>query len=126
MQDRPRIFLQDEQIAARVKKMAVSQHREEQDVYDDIIAAGMKAVEDKDTYAAAWNSLSLREQQVTALVCLGYRSDEIASRLSISYETVRTHCKHVYAKFGLNRQGLRLALKDWDFQGWLEGSGGAV
>jgi DNA-binding CsgD family transcriptional regulator len=119
--DKPRTFLSDEQAAVWVKRMAAVQHREEQDVYDEIIAAGMKAVEDKDRYAAIWDVLSPREQQVTALLCLGYRSDEMAGMLGVSYETIRTHCKHVYAKFGLNKRELRLALKDWDFQEWMQG-----
>ncbi len=122
----PRIFLKDEQLVVRVRKIAVDQRRAEQEVYDDILEAGMEALQVRDQYASLWNSLSQREQQVTALTCLGYRSYEIADMLGISYETVRTHSKHVYAKFGLNRKELRLALKDWDFQEWLkhgEGTG---
>lgn len=123
---KPRFFLADERVAVRVRRMAASQHRQEQDVYDDIIAAGMKAVEDKDRYAAIWDALSPREQQVTALICLGYHSDEMAGILGVSYETIRSHCKHVYAKFGLNRRELRLALKDWHFQDWIAGSDGVA
>ena len=118
-QNNPRVFLEDEQVVLRVKDIAVSQRREEQEVYEDIIAAGVKAVQYQDAHAAVWDALSLREQQVTALTCLGYRSYEIADMLGISYETVRTHSKHIYAKFGLGRKELRLALKDWDFHEWL-------
>ena len=116
----PRVYLKDDQLVVRVKKIAVDQRRAEQEIYDDIIAAGIKVLQDKDEYADVWDSLSEREQQVTALTCLGYRSYEIAGMLGISYETVRTHSKHVYAKFGLNRKNLRLALKDWGFQDWLD------
>ncbi len=123
-QDGSYIFLQDEQLAVRVKEIAVSQQRGEQEIYHEILAAGMKAVQDRDAYAAVWNSLSVREQQVTALTCLGYRSYEIADLLSVSYETVRTHSKHVYAKFGLNRKELRRALQDWNFEEWLRNSPG--
>lgn len=116
---KPRIYLRDEQLVVRVKQIAVGQQRAEQEVYDDIFAAGMKVLQDKDELAGIWDTLSQREQQVTALTCLGYRSYEIAGMLGVSYETVRTHSKHVYAKFGLGRKELRLALKDWDFQDWL-------
>ncbi len=115
-----RIFFKDEQLVVKVKEIAVDQRRGEQEVYDDIIEAGMKVLRDKDQYASIWDSLSHREQQVTALTCLGYRSYEMADMLGISYETVRTHSKHIYVKFGLNRKELRLALQDWDFQEWLE------
>jgi len=117
-----RVFFRDEQLVVRVRKIAVDQRREEQDVYQDILQAGMEVLQDKDEYAGVWDSLSQREQQVAALTCLGYRSYEIADMLGISYETVRTHSKHVYAKFDLNRNELRQALKDWDFQAWLDGS----
>ena len=115
---KPRIFLQDEQLAVHVRKIASDQQRAEQEVYDDILQAGVKALEDRDRHAAVWDSLSQREQQVAALTCLGYRSYEIADLLGVSYDTVRTHSKHIYAKFGLNRRELRLALKDWDFGEW--------
>lgn len=116
----PRVFSKDAQLARKVGEMAASQQRPEQEVYDDIIESGMKVLRDKDKYEELWASLSAREQQVTALTCLGYRSYEIAGALGISYETVRTHSKHVYAKFGLNRKGLRLALKQWNFEEWRE------
>ncbi|MGZ9164486.1 MAG: LuxR C-terminal-related transcriptional regulator, partial [Anaerolineales bacterium] len=38
-----------------------------------------------------WSSLSHREQQVIALICLGYRNHEIAKILTIAPETVKTH-----------------------------------
>ncbi len=117
---KPRIFLHDEQLVSHVRKIAVDQQRREQEVYDDILQAGMKVLQDQDRYTAVWDSLSQREQQVAALTCLGYRSYEIASALGVSYDTVRTHSKHIYAKFGLNRKELRLALHDWDFQDWLD------
>lgn len=116
-----RVYLKDDQLVLRVKKIATDQRRAEQEIYEDIIAAGMKALQDKSEYAGIWDSLSERERQVTAMTCLGYRSYEIAGMLGISYETVRTHSKHIYAKFGLNRDDLRLALKDWDFHDWLDG-----
>jgi DNA-binding CsgD family transcriptional regulator len=116
----PRVFLKDELMVVKVKEISVGQRRGEQEVYDDIIEAGMKVLRDKDQYASIWDSLSQREQQVTALTCLGYRSFEMADMLGISCETVRTHSKHIYVKFGLNRRELRLAVQDWDFQERLE------
>lgn len=113
-----RLFARDEGLVSRVREMAASQQRGEQEVYNDIIASGMQVLQDKDKYEETWASLSQREQQVAALTCLGYRSYEIAGALGISYETVRTHSKHVYAKFGLNRQALRVALKNWNFAEW--------
>ncbi len=118
----PRTYLSDDQLLVRIKQIAVDEQRPEQDVYDEILKAAAEAVQHKKEYAAIWDTLSGREQQVTALLCLGYRSYEIADMLYVSYETVRSHSKHVYAKFGLNRKQLCLALQDWNFQEWLESS----
>ena len=115
---KPRIYLHDEQLVVHVRKIAGEQKRLEQEVYRDIMQAGMKAVEEQDRHTAIWDSLSQREQQVAALTCLGYRSYEIADMLGVSYDTVRSHSKHIYAKFGLNRQKLRIALRGWDFHDW--------
>ncbi len=116
----PRVYSKDEKLVLEVREMAVTQRRGEQEVYDELIESGMNVLRDKDKYADVWNSLSHREQQVTALTCLGYRSYDIAGMLGISYETVRTHSKHVYAKFDLNRKELRLTLKRWNFEEWWE------
>ncbi len=119
-ESKSRLFLHDELLVTHVRKIAGQQQRPEQEVYDDILQAGMKVLQDRDSYIAIWETLSQREQQVAALTCLGYRSYEIADMLGVSYDTVRTHSKHVYAKFGLNRQELRLALQDWDFRDWID------
>ena len=112
------VLSKDERLTRVVREMAASQRRAEQEVYDDIIETGMKALSDKTAYEETWGQLTDREQQVTALICLGYRSYEIAGALGVSYETVRSHSKHVYAKFGLSRRRLRQALGQWDFEAW--------
>jgi DNA-binding CsgD family transcriptional regulator len=119
-QETARVFFSDEQMVVRVREIATDQRREEQEIYQDIFKAGMQVLHERDQYAGIWDELSQREQQVAALTCLGYRSYEIADTLGISYDTVRTHSKHVYAKFGLNRKQLRAALQDWNFREWLE------
>jgi DNA-binding CsgD family transcriptional regulator len=68
-----------------------------------------------------WSSLSHREQQVVALICLGYRNYEIAQTLVIAPETVKAHLQHIFDKFHLrSSKELRLTLKDWDFRDWWE------
>ena len=42
--------------------------------------------------------LSPREQNILELVSQGFANKEIADRLSISYDTVRTHLKRIYEK----------------------------
>jgi len=44
--------------------------------------------------------LSLREIEVLALIMQGYTNNEIAEKLFVSYETVKSHRKHILLKTG--------------------------
>ena len=46
----------------------------------------------------AAETLTEREAEVLSLITHGYSGKEIADRLSVSVNTVKTHLKHVYAK----------------------------
>lgn len=52
----------------------------------------------KSTAAGGTDHLSAREMEILALVAEGCPNKEIASRLSISNATVRTHLMHIYEK----------------------------
>ena len=68
-----------------------------------------------------WRSLTPREQQVAALVCLNLTGRQVAAKLFISPETVKTHVRSILRKFDLgSRQELRQVLAGWDFSAWLE------
>ena len=61
----------------------------------------------------------IREQQVIAMMCQNRTNQEIAGRLCISQETVKTHIRHGAQKLGLhNKMELRRALIGWDFSAW--------
>ncbi len=64
-----------------------------------------------------WESLSERQQEVAALACLSYTNAEIAKKLDISLETVKTHMKVILRKFKVRgRHQLRYILRRWDFR----------
>jgi DNA-binding NarL/FixJ family response regulator len=50
------------------------------------------------TVAPEQEHLSKREQEILDLLVKGYRYKEIADTLSVSFETVRSHLKNIYAK----------------------------
>lgn len=117
----PRVFLQDEDLIAVIKEVAQQQKRAEEEVMADFAKVGLNQFLSQNEMQERWDSLSYREQQVVALVCLGYRNYEIAQTLGIAPETVKTHLQHVFDKLHLRgSKELRLALKDWDFRGWWE------
>jgi DNA-binding CsgD family transcriptional regulator len=66
-----------------------------------------------------WFSLTIRERQVVALVCMGYRNYEIATILGVSYPTIQTHLQKIFRKFGLrSRNEIRAALVSWPAEEW--------
>jgi len=66
-----------------------------------------------------WQKLSCRQQQMTALTCLGFTNRQIAAHLGISKETVKTHVHNTQLKFQLHGIAeLQEALMEWDFSSW--------
>lgn len=119
--DESRIFLQDEQIITLVKKVAEQQGRSEEEVITDFTKAGWNQLQHITELEERWDSLSHREQQVVALICLGHRNYQIAEILVIAPETVKTHLQNIFDKFNLrSSRELRLALRDWNFAEWWE------
>jgi DNA-binding CsgD family transcriptional regulator len=56
------------------------------------------------------NTLTARERQVAALAALGLTCRQIAERLFVSTDTVKTHLRHAYDKTGSRN---RLELEHW-------------
>lgn len=116
-----RIFLQDEELIATIKNVAQQERRAEEDIVRDFTKAGLNQFLTQNELENRWASLSQREQQVVALICLGHRNYEIANILSIAPETVKTHLQRIFDKFELrSSKELRLALRDWNFRDWWE------
>ena len=116
-----RVFLKDEELITVIKDVARQQRRAEEDIIADFTKAGLNQFLSQNEWETRWSSLTHREQQVVALICLGYRNHEIAQTLVIAPETVKTHLQRIFDKFNLrSRKELRLALKDWEFREWWE------
>ena len=114
-----RVFLQDEELIAVIKDVARQQKRPEEEVVADFTKVGINQFLTQHELEDRWSSLSHREQQVVALVCLGYRNYEIAQTLVIAPETVKSHLQRIFNKFDLHSsRELRVALKNWDFLEW--------
>ena len=116
-----RVFLQDDELIAVIKDVAKQQSRAEEEVIADFTKVGLHQFLTQKELENRWSSLSHREQQVVALICLGYRNYEIAQTLVIAPETVKKHLQHIFDKFKLrSSKELRLVLKEWDFRDWWE------
>lgn len=114
-----RAFQADQELLAAIQETAQEQGREEEEVWMDFVRAGHDRYLQTSELETSWDSLSEREQEVTALACMGRRNYEIAETLGISHETVKTHLQNIFTKFDIrSRKELRLALKDWRFDEW--------
>lgn len=90
----------------------------------DLVAAilydAVRNSREQDHTDLVWHTLTLREQQVTALTCLGLTNGEIGLQLAISINTVRSHVRNILDKYRVtSKADLRLVLIDWDFRDWL-------
>jgi DNA-binding NarL/FixJ family response regulator len=53
--------------------------------------------------------LAQREKEIISHICQGFRNKEIAQKLQISEQTVKSHCNRIYKKLGVADR-LQLAL----------------
>lgn len=117
----PRFFELDTSLHTSLSTLAEHQGRTEEELAADLLAAGLTHYQSQDVFWRYWEALSPREKEVTALTCLGYTNRQMAAKLSISPETVKTHVRNTLYKFNLHSKAkLRVVLADWDFSGWKE------
>lgn len=109
----------DEHTYQSMLELARLEQRPLEELHAGLLAEALDRRSQAYQLQADWQRLSLREQQVAALACLGYTNPQIAARLSISGETVKTHMRNVLLKFNLaSKAELRAALAHWDFSDW--------
>ena len=114
-----RYFEWEESLHTALQQRADQEQRPEEEVQAEVLEAGLVQLQSADGLKECWSRLSGREQEVTALTCLYYTNREMAIRLHISVETVKTHMTNILAKFNLHSKAeLRHALSDWDFRDW--------
>jgi DNA-binding NarL/FixJ family response regulator len=112
-------FPVDVDLIRSLQDLAEQENRPRTELAAELLSYALAQRDVAEANLQCWRSLSVREQQVTALLCLGFTSKQIAARLVISPETVKSHAQRALLKFGLrSRTELRQALADWDFSAW--------
>ena len=115
-------FIDNPELLALLAQLAAEEGRDLEGLVEELL---YDAVAERYTAAEnfePWQQLTPRERQATALACLGYTNQEIADRMVISSNTVKTHLRHVLRKFNVNSKSqLREVLAGWDFHGWIDG-----
>ena len=116
-----RTFQFEGRLVQMIEQLAAREQRPENEVAAEMLTFALARRKAAEANLRCWQGLSPREKQVIALVCLNFYNREIAERLVISPETVKTHVRNVLYKFNLRTKSeLRLALADWDFSAWQE------
>ena len=109
----------DEALQASLQDLADREQRDVEEVAFDLL---QQAVDERQAAVASlerWQQLTPRQQEIAALICLGYTNHRIAARLKISPETVKTHTRNLLVRFGARTKAeLRRILVHWDFSGW--------
>jgi DNA-binding CsgD family transcriptional regulator len=114
-----RVFELDDPLEAALAARADQEHLPVEQVQADLLAAGLANLQTSDELKRIWERLSPREREVTALTCLGYTNRQMAARLCISTETVKTHVRMALIKWQVRtKEDLRLLLSGWDFNAW--------
>lgn len=109
----------DRSLIQSLENLAQREQRAEKELAAELLSMALVQRKTAEINLARWEALSPREQQVAALVCLGFTNRQIADHLVVSHETVKTHVRNVLYKFDLRSKAeLRQALADWDFSAW--------
>ena len=117
--DKSREFSADLEFNMTVSKIAKQNGVSEEKTLLELAKAGQQQLTKQQDSLLRWNSLTQREQEVVALVCMGQRNYEIAEILGIAHATVKSHLQNIFEKFGWrSRNEIKLALMDWDFKTW--------
>ncbi|MEP0807253.1 MAG: helix-turn-helix transcriptional regulator [Chloroflexota bacterium] len=99
--------------------IAQDEGRPEHELIPELLNAGLTQYTSQERVWTKWETLSAREKDVVALVCLEYTNSQIAARLNISPDTVKARLANAFRKFGVHkRSDLRLLLAHWDFSAW--------
>lgn len=117
----PRTYHLDvsDSLQVTLSTIAQDEGRPEHDLIPELLNAGLDQYTSKERLWKRWSTLSSREQDVAAFVCLGFTNRQIAARLGISPETVKDRLETALIKFNITkRTELRVLFANWDFTEW--------
>jgi DNA-binding NarL/FixJ family response regulator len=115
----PHFFELDEPLHAALSERADRDQLPLEQVQAELLAAGLDRLRTSDGLKRRWEELSPREQEVTALTCLGYTNRQMAARLQLSPDTVKGYVRQALVKWHMHgKEELRLLLEQWDFSAW--------
>jgi DNA-binding CsgD family transcriptional regulator len=85
-----RYFELDESLHTVLVALAEREQRPAQEVQAELLTTALAQRQTHGELSERWQSLSPREQEVSALTCRGYTNRQMAARLGVAEETVKT------------------------------------
>lgn len=111
----------DPELLGIVQEIAFKQDKTIEAMVRELLLIGVSEYRFADEVLRLWRRLSEREQEVLALICLGFKTAEIAQRMTISTNTVKTHIRNVLVKLNMrSRAELQTAFSIWEFDEWYQ------
>jgi DNA-binding NarL/FixJ family response regulator len=108
-------------LLSSLEQLAQQEQRAIEEIIEELLYFALEEHAASAEKLTMWNGLTPREQETAALACLGFTNAEIADKMVISTNTVKTHIRSVLNKFNVNSKAdLRAALASWDFKAWLD------
>ncbi len=115
----PRTFQVSESMHVTLTTLAQHEGRPEDEFTQELLAAGLTAYYSVEELWKKWETLTPREKEVTALVCLGYTNRQAAARINVVPDTIKFHLHNILEKYGVkSRSQLQQLLSNWDFDAW--------
>src|SRR5215211_674080 len=112
----PRKYEVTAPLQVSLRTLAKHEGRPEHELFLDTLAAGLTQYSTNDRVWKQWESLTPREQEVTAFVCLGFTNRQMGWRMGITEAGAKFHLRNVYSKLQVkNRAQLREKFAGWDF-----------
>jgi DNA-binding CsgD family transcriptional regulator len=91
----------------------------EDELAQALLASGLDQYYAQEELLRRWDTLTTREKDVAAYVCLGYTNRQVGEILSISPDTVKFHLHNVFIKYGVkSRTQLQQLMEGLDFSHW--------
>lgn len=114
-----RTYSLDETLDETVLNLAIQVNRPVSEVQSDVLTFGLNQYLKNVETRALWDSLSPREQDVTALTCLGYSNRQIALKMGVAESTVKSYLESVLIKLKIrSKHDLRMIFAGITFPDW--------
>jgi len=113
------MFEADAALVRELRLVAHTRRQSPEALLAQLVTDGLTRQAAREMLEERLRELTRREREVLRLIVDGQSNGQIAARLVVTRETVKTHVKHILNKVGVNsKASLRLVLLDLGLRVW--------